>query len=161
MTTYPQEHLQDSVSLEPDGIVDLFYVVLTEGGQLYLKANDTVTWQGNTYEGTMIKIDGVSQSSGDEISRPRLTVANPDGMFSALVSQNLLENAIVTRYRVLRKDIDADINQYRLQTWKVTRVSSLTRIQITLELREQLDGQFFVVPARMFMPPEYPFVSLS
>jgi hypothetical protein len=32
---------------------------------------------------------------------------------------------------------------------------------IQFELRDQLDAQFFLVPGRMFIPPEFPQVSLQ
>lgn len=160
--TVPSTHLEDSKKLEGDAYIDLFEIELSDkSGKIYLKNNNSVNWQGNTYEGTAIKLDGVSQHSGDENSRPKLSVWNPNGVFSSLVDKGVLDNALIYRIRLLKKDLIEDTPIYRSQQWRVSRVMSLTKHNILLELRNQLDGQFFQVPGRMFIPPEFPQVSLG
>ena len=152
---------EDAHSLEADGYVDLYEINLLNGGKVAIKNNDTVSWQGQSYEGTAVQLTGVANSSDEETSRPQFSVANAEGMFSTMVRDGALDGAFVTRFRVLRDDIDNDVNRYISQRWRVRRVSSLTKHKITMELRDQLDGQFFLTPARMFIPPEFRQVSLG
>jgi len=159
--SYPTTHLEDAQKLTADGIVELFEITLGDGSVLRLKLNDDVTWQGNSYEGIHIKISGTSRSSDDEKIRPKLTIANPDGVFSFYVGQGHLDAATIVRYRVLRTHIDTDQNIFRKETWKVRRPVVVNKTVIVLELRNQLDGQFFLVPYRMYIPPEFKQVSLS
>lgn len=158
----PAEHVEDAQKLEADGYVDLFQIILSDkSSKIYLKINKDVDWQGNTYEGTGIQIDGVGTYSDDTTSRPKLTLFNPDGVFSSLLDQGLLDNATIVRYRVLKAHVDADLPIYRRQQWKVSRVASVKTPFIQLELRDMLDGQNFQVPGRMFIPPDFPTVSLN
>ncbi len=160
--SYPTEHVADSKELDADAYVDLFQIILANNvGVLYLKQNLTTTWQGNSYEGTGIKLEGVASYADDEVARPKLSLFNPDGVFSYLVDQGALENAKVIRYRVMKEHIDSDLPVYRRQQWFVKRVASLRRGLIGLELRDMIDGQMFMVPGRMFIPPEFPVVSLQ
>lgn len=159
----PDTHFADAFKLEAaSGYVDLFKLVLNDGvTTLHLKLNNDGTWQGNDYEGTGIKLDGVSKYADDQTSRPSLIIFNPNGIFSYLVNQGVLEGATVTRYRVIRSDFEGDINVFRSQRWVVRRVASLKVGMLTLELRDLMDGQQFLVPGRMFMPPDFPSVGIS
>jgi lambda family phage minor tail protein L len=155
-------HAEDSVKLEADGIIDLYRIDLTSGGgTLFLKANDTVTWQGHTWEGIAIQLSGYANSSDEEMSRPQLTVANPEGVLSQYVLNGHMEKALVKRIRVLRQNLLANLNIFDQQSWYVIRVSSVNRVMIAFELRNPIDGPNFLCPARMFLPPEFPAVSLN
>jgi hypothetical protein len=158
----PAAHYEDSLKLEADGYVDLFQIILSDKSSvLYLKINKDTDWQGNTYEGTGIKIDGVGNYADETVSRPKLTMFNPNGVYSYLLDQGLLDGATVARYRVLKYHIDNDLPVYRRQQWKVSRIASVKNPQIVVELRDMLDGQNFTTPGRMFIPPDFPTVSLQ
>lgn len=156
-----QEHIDDAQLLTADGVVDLFEFTLTDETQLFLKANNAVTWQGNTYEATAIQLDGVANYSDAETARPKLTVANPEGVFSAIVASGVLDNANVVRRRVLYQNMLLDVPISETQTWRVRRIVSMNREKIVMELRDRTDSQFFLTPGRMFIPPDFPQVSLS
>lgn len=158
----PDEHFADALKLEEaEGYVDLFKITLNDNvTHIRLKLNDTVNWQGDVYEGTGIKIDGVAKYSDDQTSRPSLSIFNPDNIFSAPASKGFLEGSLVTRYRVLRSHLDSDMAIFRSQRWFVRRISSLRTPVLTLELRDLMDGHQFMVPGRMFIPPDFPSVSL-
>lgn len=157
----PLPHIEDSKKLEAQGYYELFDIILANGSKLYFKNNKTVSWQGNSYEGTGIKIEGIGSYADDQRSRPKLTLWNPAGVFSSLVDQGHLENATVIRYRVLKEHVDSDLPIYRRQQWKVKRIASVKIPWIGLELRDLVDGQTFLTPGRMFIPPEFSAVSLS
>lgn len=158
----PQSHIEDSHKLDADAYIELFQIILSDKqSKLYLKLNKTGTWGGNTYEGTGIKMDGVAKYADDQVARPKVTIYNPEGVYSYLVDQGLLDGAIIVRYRVLKEDYEADRPIYRRQQWKVSRVASVKTGYIALELRDMMDGQNFLTPARMFIPPDFPTVSLN
>lgn len=157
----PASHIEDSKKLEADAYVELFEIVLSDRvTKIYLKMNKDMDYQGHSYEGTGIKIEGVASYADDEVSRPKLTIFNPDGVFSYPVDQGLMDNAKIIRTRVLKEHADADIPIYRRQQWYVKRVASLKKNYIALELRDMMDGQNFLTPGRMFIPPEFPVVNL-
>jgi len=158
----PVQHIADSKKLEADAYVELFDIILSDNvTRILLKQNSNVTWQGQTYEGTGIQIEGVARYADDQLSRPKLTIFNPQGVFSYLIDQGHLENAIVKRTRVLKEHIDADLPVYRVEQWRVARVANVKKGFIGLELRGMLDGQNFLTPGRMFIPPDFPTVSLN
>lgn len=157
----PESHVEDSQKLEADAIVDLFEITLNDTvTKIYMKMNSTVDYQGKTYQGTLIKIDGVASYADDQVSRPKLSVWNPEGVFSSFIDQGLLDNGRVKRIRVLKEHLDNNVNISRTQQWRITRVASNVKPIIVLELRDMLDGQMFLTPARMFIPPTFPVVSL-
>lgn len=157
----PASHMEDGLKLDADGIVDLYQIILADNaGIIYLKKDHDVTWQGNHYEGTGVMLDGVAQHSDDEVSRPKFTIFNPNGVYSYLLDRGMLDFATVVRYRVLKEHIDYDLPIYRRQQWRVSRIASVKNPAITLELRDILDGQNYTTPARMFIPPDFPLVSL-
>lgn len=158
----PASHMEDAHKLEADGYVYLFEITLVDNSaRLYLKMDNDVTWQGNSYQGTGVKITGVAQYADSEASRPTLMLFNPERVFSSLVEQGLLEGASVVRYKILKQHLDADLPVYRHQKWRITRVAGLRGDVITCEMRDMLDGQNFLVPGRMFIPPDFPTVSIS
>lgn len=157
----PQEHRDDAHKLIADGIVYLYELTFTDNSQLHLKNDEDAVWQGKEWEGFALNLTGVDQASDPESrNRPKLTIYNPEGIFSSFIAKGVTDNALVTRYRVLREHLDADRPVYSKQSWRIRRVVSLNKRMATFELRDQLDGQFFLTPARMFTPPEFPLVSL-
>lgn len=157
---YPTSHLEDANKLESDAYVELFQITLIDKvTKIFQKVDNTVTWQGDTYEGTSIKLTGVAQYADDQTSRPQLLLYNPDNVFNALVDQGALIRATVARYRILKTDLDADRAIYRRQQWIISRVPSMKGNTIACELRDMMDGQIFVIPARMYIPPDFPAVS--
>ena len=158
----PGQHVEDAQKLDADGYVELFEILLSDKStKLYLKMNKEVTWQGNLYESTAIKIDGVAKYADDEVARPKLSLFNPEGVYSSLVDQGQLDAATIIRYRVLKYDIDNNRPVYRRQQWKVSRITGIVGNMISLELRDLMDGQIFSVPGRMFIPPDFPTVGIQ
>lgn len=172
MPAIPNEHVVDALKLEADGIVDLFEIHMISGARFYFKNNDRVEWQGKTYEGWAGQLSGVETNSDEQESRPALVIANcgndaQDGsyyinsLFSPFVESGALDGAIVYRRRILRPHLDADLPISANRRWIVARIASMDEQTIALELRTPTEGTTFFVPARMYMPPEFPTVSLS
>lgn len=165
----PNEHLIDAQKLQADAYVDLFEINLYPTGVMYLCASQAVTWQTKVYQYWGIRMAGSGMSSDEEVSRPRLSIANfiydsggnpVRGVFSALNAQNKVEGGSVIRNRVLSAHLASNANIAEQKQWKIARVLSLDEDMITLELRNTLDGPRFTLPARKFIPPDFPQVKL-
>lgn len=161
MSLPPQAQLDDATLLMGDGIVELFEIRPLGGSVLYIKANDTVVYQGKTYEGIAIELRGAGRSSDEQVKRPTMAVANPEGLFSQDIAAGHLDFATVTRRRVLRKDLLANVGRFHDETWLVGRCTSLTKYSASFELRAPSDRFNALVPARMFILPEFPLVTLQ
>jgi phage-related protein len=157
----PIEHKDDAHQLTGDGRVRLYEITPLTGGVIRIKADNDVLWQGHTWEGIGVFLEQIDRNSDDQVSRPKLSIANPNAIFSPLVQAGLLEDATVTEYTVLKQHIDADVDIYTRRMWKVRFTPSMNRRVITLELRDQSDGVFFQLPGRMYIPPDFPTVSLQ
>lgn len=173
----PDEHLEDAQKLIADGIVQLYEIKLANNTYLHLKPDNSVKWNGETWTGLPILFDGYSTAQGDSYSRPTLSIANPDTInendgnarstFSSLVlptkdyPYGLLNRAVVNRYLVLYDDIVNDRPIYQKKTWIIWFIKAINKNLIQVELRNPMDGVNFDVPARMYIPPEFPFVTLK
>lgn len=159
----PSQHLTEALKLEADAIVDLFEIQLkTKPVVLRVKNNNTVSWQGQTYEGMPLTLTGDKRTSDGEEARPTFMFANPLGAFNTYAAQGDFDRAIFIRKRVLRTEMEANINRFQPAMWYVARVREIkSGVGITLELRSMHEGQTFKIPARMYMPPEFPTVSLG
>lgn len=153
---------EDRLKLSADGIVELFEITLAGGaGTLYLKSNNTVTWQGHTWEGIAIQLTGYGNTSEEELSRPSLSIANPNGILSQYIINGHLEKSLVKRKRVLLEHITGNQNIFQQQSWYISRVTQINKTIASFELRNPIDGPNILCPARMFIPPEFPGVSLG
>lgn len=160
--TVPASHEVDAHLLQADGFVFLYELTTLSDVTAYFKADNDVTWQGNYYSGTAVQISERSRDSDGKLSRPSLTIANPLAVYSPMVSNGDLDNATVIEKKVLYSHILANSNIYVQRTWRVRRpTSNIPRVSITLELRDSLDSQRFLLPARMYTPDAgFPSVSL-
>ncbi len=160
-TSIPEEHLEDAQKLLADGIVQLYEIKLSDGTYLHLKSDNSVEWNGYQWTGIPVLFEGYSSAQGDSYSRPTLSIANPDGAFSTFIRDGLLDRAIINRYIVLYDDIINDRPIYQKKTWIMWFIKTLNKNIIQVELRNPMDGVNFDVPARMYIPPEFPFVDFS
>lgn len=158
--TDPVSHVDEAVKLQADGYVDLFEAQLNPSGIVRFKNDNQVSWQGHTYEALALQLGGVEMNGSDEESRPTLTIVNPKGMFSSFVLTGYLDKATIIRRRVLKQHIDSDTNLSVTRTWWVGRIAALNSQRISMELRDMTEGPNFLVPARLFMPPDFPVVTI-
>jgi len=163
MSNIPLTHIQESQKLTAaDAQVDLYQITLKNKPVTFrFKNNDTVLWRGNEYEGLACQLTGDTRLADGEESRSSLRIMNPFGVFNMPARAGDLDLAIVTRKRVLRQHIDSNANIFEQRMWYVGRVVDLVAGQsISLELRNMTEGPGFQIPVRMYIPPEFPMVSL-
>lgn len=158
--TLPATHATEAQKLTADAYVALWEIMLNPNGLLLKKLDDTVTWQGKIYEGWYIKISDITKSAGDEESRPTLTMANPNGMYKPYVAQGYFDRAVVTRRLVLRQHLLSNTNVADVQSWSVIRPANVTSSALALELANRSAVPAYVLPARMYNPPDFPTVRL-
>lgn len=155
----PEEHKKENLNLIGEPYVDLFEIELKNGTHIYLKNNEDVTWSGRTWEGYPIIFSGYEITS-DQLSRPSMKLINPEGVFSSIFVSGDIDKSMVYRYRVLRKHIDEDKPIYQRMMWILWNIKTITKDYVEFELRNPMDGNNFNIPARQYIPPEFPLVTL-
>ena len=158
------DHVAQSLSLTPEGYVELFAITMSPPGEakilFTLTGQNEVTWQGKVWESYAIHLTGYSMDSSGEVSRPSLSLGNQKGLFSRYVHSGWMDNAEIIRYRVLKNHLEINFNSFVKNTWRVSKVAGLGRQVAVFELRGALDGQFFILPGRAYYPPEFTTLSL-
>lgn len=161
--TSPYTHIVESQKLtDADAPIDLFTITLKNLPVTFrFKNNNTVIWRGNEYEGMACNLTGDTRTADGEETRANLRILNPFGIFNHPAQQGDLDLAVVTRKRVLQQHIDSNADIYEQRMWYVGRVAELISGQsISLELRNMTEGPGYQIPVRMYIPPEFPLVSL-
>lgn len=149
--------------LAPDAIVSLFKMVLTNVGQavIYFTPHKEVVWQGNTYAEIPCHLSQMEQDANGRANRPKFSFVNPAGVFTTSIQNGWLNNAALTRYRILKADLDANVNAAVTEKFNVSKIVSLNKDMCVVELRDVFDGHLFKLPARAYYPPEFPHVKLQ
>lgn len=163
MTTgAPSQHVAEAQKLTADALIDLYEVTLSDGTTiLRFRDGPRVVWQTKTYEMMACKLTGLQQSADGSKARPILTVMNPEGIWNSFVHAGLCEGAAVTRRQVLRQYLENDIGISDPAFWYIARVKELIKNQgVTFELRSLTDGPDVKIPARVYSPPDFPFVTI-
>lgn len=163
-TAAPASHVEEAQKLTADALVDLFELTLVGTPSptvVRFRDGPQVTWQANVYESMAVRLTGYEINADGGKSRPTLTIANPAGIFNSFVFAGYIDGAQVIRRRVLLQHLEANVNLSDPIFWYVARVKELIAGQgVTMELRSLSDGADLLIPARKFMPPEFPFVTL-
>ena len=161
--TSPQSHVEEGKKLTADALVDLWEITLVGTASpvtLYLTNGPSVTWQTNDYEGDKaLKMSTYSRDSDGKVSRPTLMLQNPFGLYNDAAHKGYFDGAGVIRRRVLRQHIVSNTNISQTEFWYIGKVKELISNQfINFELRAPSDGPEQQIPARKFIPPDFPFV---
>ena len=160
--------------LAPSAIIELFELRLNN--DLHGSSNITrwhngcnaaltggITWDGNLYSSFAIEADGFEKTSTGSLPRPTLTVANTDGLITALMltvngttPYNDLTGAEVRRIRTLKKFLDGESAadphaQWPIEIWYIDRKETENREVVRFELASKFDlaGQY--VPRRQII----------
>lgn len=161
-TDIPSTMVADAFELESRGIREFYKLEFLgdDAPTMYLSPHNPIDWLGITWEFLPCNISESSVSANGEVSRPKFTTVNPDGIFSTWIQTGKADGALVTRYRALLPDIQAGVSAYTKSLWTLSKVISLSKDLVVFELRSPMDGATFSLPARSFYPPDFPTVSL-
>lgn len=160
--------VKDIQSLAPTALIELFvldYTNLKNPGTYHFHAGTNelshdIVWGGITYQALPIEAEGFEISTKGTLPRPKMRIANMNGLFSAEVAANNdLVGAKVIRKRTFAKYLDAvnfpsgntyaDPNQsYPDDIWYVEQKLSENRYVIEWELVSAFDLQGVVLPRR-------------
>jgi phage-related protein len=159
-TGIPTGITESAYDLEPDGLVFLYQLVLAGGATTFrFCPKGTYTWQSKTYDQIACLLAEATVSSDGKVDRPTFTLVNPSGMFTQYAVYGL-ENAILTRYQVLRDDLVNNRNFFIKEAMRIAQVQTITKDIIVCQLRDVMDGASFVLPVRSYIPPEFPIVKI-
>lgn len=152
-----------------DALIELFVI---EGGKLgadvfrfYAGVNEKfepLTWQGNVYTAIPMQASGF-EFKGTSFPRPKITLSNALGAFSALVAQyDDLIGCKITRKTTLSRYLDAvnfvdgnpDANpaqQFPDEEYFVTQKTAENKLSIEFELGSSLDIAGVAIPRRQVL----------
>lgn len=162
----------DIQSLAASAIVELFELdamLLGAPSKLYFHAGTNelgtaVVWQGVSYVTLPIEASGFEWSGKGQIPRPKVRLANTDGLFGALVAQYAsLLGAKVTRRKTLAKFLDAvnfsggvnptadPTQSFPDEIYFIDRKAVENPVYIEFELASALDLPGVMLPRRQFI----------
>lgn len=158
MTT-PVTHLEQGYQKEMDLPIQLFTLTLKKSGTIVrLRNGPTITWQGQEYSEWPSSLSEVEQNTDGEASRPILTLANPDGVFTPQAENGEFDLATLVVKEVLQDHLLANLNIFSQRTWFISKPVSVNRMTISLQCHSATDVPNFDVPPRMYLPPDFPFL---
>lgn len=161
--------IQDEIqSLSPSSIVEMFVLdsTMMKGGSIFRfhagtsELNSPVVWQGQTYQPLPIEAEGFDLSAGGSLPRPKVRVANIDGLFSAAIADmDDLVGCKITRKRTMARFLDAvnfkagnpnadPMQEFPDQTWFIDKKNSENKHMIEWELASAFDVQGVMLPFR-------------
>ena len=158
------QHTESGMGLTGDAFVhffDIHLIAAPSQPHVYFTDGPTRTWQTKEYTAAPIRLAGFSRTADDERSRPTLQILDQASLLIEFAFMGYIDRARVTRRRVLRNHAENNINISETHVWYVARVKEVVVGQaVTLELRSLSDGPLQLIPARKYIPPEFPFVTL-
>lgn len=161
-TDLPLSHQRQSHTLAAREYLELLKIELLNPDDsltiLRYTSGQSVQFQGFTWSYFPYNLVGVALDSSGENSRPKLSFANPEGQFSSLIKAGVFDLARVVRYRVHPDDLALGVAD--TSEWHISKTISANSAMVVFELRRHSDTPHFTLPARKFLPPEFPGVVL-
>lgn len=158
----PASHVANALTLEADGEVWLYDLSPLAGGTIHFKSDDDFTWRGTLYEGIPCALSG-EEFDTDKLPQPRLRIGQEDLdllPFKGLISEGYLEGATLVRHKVLVQDLVNNLDVKQSTYFRVKRVESYSRSQISLTLASYSVAVKQTLPFRQYIPPDFPWVDL-
>lgn len=131
--------------------------------------NADIIWQGTTYIALPVQASGFEYNGGGSFPRPKIKLANINGMFSVLIrSYNDLIGCKVTRKRTAVRYLDAanfvggnasaNPNEYlEDEVYYITQKTNENKYLIEFEMGSALDLQGVYLPRRQVLATVCPF----
>jgi len=166
-----QLHNASLLDLEPDTIIELFEIDLGEEDGFYRfhpgkNGRKDIVFDKKTYYSLPIESDGYEVRGDGQLPRPRLTIANPQGIFSDIIKKRAdLVGKNIIRRRVYLKFLDNEnfpnnINPFGIpdpesrfddDIYKVNKKITENKYVIEFELASPLELEDVKVPARIMI----------
>lgn len=151
--------------LSPSAIIELFVLQVSDTENLYFHAGTNelrqdIVWQGVTYSALPIQTTGFDISSQGTLPRPKLSIANIKGLFSALIHKfdDLIGMKIIRKRTFAKyldavnfangnKDADPNIH-FPDDIWYIDKKETENKLGIQWELASAFDLQGVKLPRR-------------
>ncbi|MEY2687700.1 MAG: hypothetical protein RL375_1898 [Pseudomonadota bacterium] len=169
-----------AVLLSQSAPVELWDLDITPiGGALYRFAAQTnelgtaIVWQGNTYNPLPISATGFDRRASGPFPRPRVQASNVLGTLGQLIrDHDNLRGARLYRRRTLALYLDAvnfaagnadadPLAEYAPELWLVDQCTGRNRLTVEWQLRNPLDFDGVMLPARTVQPNYCPWAYRS
>lgn len=150
-----------SLSLEQSSLLKLIELKLTDGSIIRLCDKYDIVYLGKTYRFLNFELSDLQEVSSNESIRPKLSIVNPNGVFSKLAISNKLEGGLVDIIRVEEgKILYGDTSEVFVDRWKIYSIPEISQ-KITLQLRKLSDLKDEQIPPRKYSPPDFPTVKIQ
>lgn len=160
----PTSHIVDAHKLDADAKIVLYKLEPSIGsGAIYFKDGSDEKWLGDTYTGLPVKLDGETYNSERFNSQLNMVIGQKDvnlSAFKPLIWSGGLDNARITRYKVLLNDLIGNVNAKDVDVFRVKRVEGYSTSQIQMVLSVFSPSGPTTLPFRQYIPPAFPFVVL-
>lgn len=161
--------IQDEIQLlAPSAIVEMFVLdtsMMPDGSMLRFHSGigeikSALTWQGKVYQPLPIEAEGFDLTAGGSLPRPKIRVANVEGLFSAAIAEmDDLVGCKIIRKRTMAKFLDAvnfkngnpfadPMQEFPDQLWFIDKKNSENKYMIEWELASAFDLQGVMLPFR-------------
>jgi lambda family phage minor tail protein L len=155
-------------NLAPSAVIELYVLELGDNENLYFHAgsnelNGDVIWQGQKYMALPIDTEGFDMSSKGELPRPKLAIANVQGLFSGLIRKHDdLVGLKLIRKRTFARYLDAENFKngnpeadptifFPDDIWYIDKKEQETKQVIQWELASAFDLQGVQLPKRQII----------
>jgi lambda family phage minor tail protein L len=163
----------DIQSLTPGAVIELFEIVIgTETVRFHAGTNSLlqpVVWAGQSYAPMPIQAEGFDLATGGKMPRPKLRVANIDGVISQTLLGSDLAGSKVTRRRTMARYLDAvnfpggvnpdaDPTAEMVQDiFYIDRKTAETKAVVEFELASSMDVAGVKLPKRQIIQNSCPW----
>lgn len=154
--------------LSPSSVIELFVLEFQNGNNLYFHAGtnelrQNVIWQGQEYIALPVETQGFDISAKGELPRPKLSIANVEGIFSSMIRKfDDLIGVKLIRKRTFAKYLDvenfkdgnpsADKNiSFPDDIWYIDKKEQENKMMIQWELASAFDLQGVQLPRRQII----------
>lgn len=153
---------QTAQDLAPDALVNLFKLELRDGTVIRFNPHYDLTWNGQSWSFIACTLSEMTRDPTGKISRPKFSFVNPSGVFTSAIQAGYLDNAALTRIRMLKADLTSNnTNAYITEKFFITKIIQISKDMVVTECRDVFDGPLFKLPARGYYPPEFPHVNIQ
>ena len=153
----------ESTSLNPDTLVSLYRITLSNGAIIRLCNDATVSLDGDVYSAFPITAEGFEYDGKGALPRPSISIAADPAVIGLIVSPSGLVGCKFERIRTFSKYLDNGTSPdptatLPIESYIIDRKTSHTSTVLKFELCSIIDQEGKRIPARQIVRDSCPFV---